>query len=386
MEIRDKVTPDELPSVCGRIADDLLSPEGAILVPRGSEIGAVLRGIPGLPGQLRRWGIERINIIRDVDVSFEEFRELLEQIEPAVDRLDPDLARHTLNQVQDVYNRIVSGEEQREAVWGLVREGQTLAREVAKAPQIVLCLGRVRSWDEYTFVHSLNVSLLGAYLASRLVPERPKFAESMAVGGLLHDLGKASVPLEILNKPGKLTEEEFSVMRRHPEYGEKIARESGVSDPAILSIVRSHHERCDGRGYPDKVIGGAAPLEARIAAVADVFDALTTKRIYKDAMESRAAVSLIVESTGTHFDGVVVRSLLRQLGLYPPGTVVELSDYSIGVVVGAMDRDLFRPKVLIQVDGSGRRPSEGARFVDLNAGDGRYIVRAYDDLGKGGDY
>ena len=103
-------------------------------------------------------------------------------------------------------------------------------------------------------------------------------------------------------------------------------------------------------------------------------------------MESRAAVSLIVESSGTHFDGVVVRSLLRQLGLYPPGTVVELSDYSIGVVVGAMDRDLLRPKVLIQVDGTGRRPSDGSRFVDLNAGDGRYIVRAYDDLGKGGDY
>ena len=175
-------------------------------------------------------------------------------------------------------------------------------------------------------------------------------------------------------------------MRRHPEYGEKIARESGVSDPAILSVVRSHHERWDGRGYPDGVVGETAPLEARIAAVADVFDALTTKRIYKDAMESRAAVSLIVESSGTHFDGVVVRSLLRQLGLYPPGTVVELSDYSIGVVVGAMDRDLLRPKVLIQVDGTGRRPSDGSRFVDLNAGDGRYIVRAYDDLGKGGDY
>ena len=175
-------------------------------------------------------------------------------------------------------------------------------------------------------------------------------------------------------------------MRRHPEYGEKIARESGVSDPAILSVVRSHHERWDGCGYPDGVVGAAAPLEARIAAVADVFDALTTKRIYKDAMESRAAVSLIVESSGTHFDGVVVRSLLRQLGLYPPGTVVELSDYSIGVVVGAMDRDLLRPKVLIQVDGTGRRPSNGSRFVDLNVGDGRYIVRAYDDLGKGGDY
>ena len=102
-------------------------------------------------------------------------------------------------------------------------------------------------------------------------------------------------------------------MRRHPEYGEKIARESGVSDPKILSVIRSHHERWDGCGYPDGVVGATAPLEARIAAVADVFDALTTKRIYKDAMESRAAVSLIVESTGTHFDGVVVRSLLRQL-------------------------------------------------------------------------
>lgn len=386
MEIREKIAPNQLPAVCGRIADDLVSPEGAILVPRGSEIGAVLRGIPGLPDQLRRWGIERVNIIRDVDVSFEEFSELLEQVAPPIDRLDPELARHTLNQVQDVYNRIVTGEDHREAVWELVREGQMLALEVAKAPQIVLCLGRVRSWDEYTFVHSLNVSLLGTYLASRIEPDRPKFAEAMAIGGLLHDLGKASVPLEILNKPGRLTDEEFAVIRRHPEYGERIARDSGVSIPEILCVIRSHHERWDGCGYPDGVVGETAPLEARIAAVADVFDALTTKRIYKDAMESRAAVSLIVESSGTHFDGVVVRSLLRQLGLYPPGTVVELSDYSIGVVVGAMDRDLLRPKVLIQVDGTGRRPSDGSRFVDLNVGDGRYIVRAFDDLGKGGNY
>ena len=124
MEIRDKIAPSQLSDVCGRIADDLVSPEGAILVPRGSEIRAVLRGAPGLPDQLRRWGIERINIIRDVDVSFEEFSELLEQVAPPVDRLDPELARHTLNQVQDVYNRIVSGEEQREAVWGLSARGR----------------------------------------------------------------------------------------------------------------------------------------------------------------------------------------------------------------------------------------------------------------------
>jgi putative nucleotidyltransferase with HDIG domain len=386
MEIRNRIPLDELKDVAGRTAEDVLSSDGAVLVPRGSDIGAVLRSIPDLPDQLRRRGIGYLSIVRNTDVSFEEFSGMLDRAEPSIERLDPDLARHTLHQVQEVYQRIVSDADSREAVWGLVREGQTLAREVAKSPQILLCLGRVRSWDEYTFVHSLNVSLLGSYVASHLVPERPDFAEAMAVGGLLHDLGKASIPLEILNKPGRLTEDEFAIMRRHPEYGEAIARKSGVTDPKILSVVRSHHERWDACGYPDGTAAEAAPLEARIAAVVDVFDALTTKRIYKDAMESRMAVSLIVGSAGTHFDGSVVRALLRQLGLYPPGTVVELSDYSIGVVVGAMDQDLVRPKVIIELDGKGRRPSEDARFVDLGVGDGRYIIRAFDDLGKGGNY
>ncbi|NLB82795.1 MAG: HD domain-containing protein, partial [Synergistaceae bacterium] len=201
----------------------------------------------------------------------------------------------------------------------------------------------------------------------------------------LHDLGKARVSQEVLNKPGKLTSDEFEMMKGHSIQGMIIAISSRVEDRRILSIIRNHHERWSGDGYPDGLRENRISLHARIAAVADVFDALTAKRVYKDPMKSREAVTMIIESSGKSFDPAIVRALLVSVGLFPPGTMVELSDGSIGVVTGARSTDIYLPQVLLTTDSAGKR-AEGNAIIDLAIQRGLFIRRALDDIGKGVRY
>jgi putative nucleotidyltransferase with HDIG domain len=330
---------------------------------------------------LRRWGIFSIPIVIHNEVSIEEFENILKAAETNLSVIDPQLARQTIEQVENVYDRIAQGTCGPEDISNLAIQGRTLAREVAQAPQVMLCLGKVRGWDEYTYVHSLNVALLGGFLASRLFPNQPEIVERLSMGGILHDLGKALVPKEVLNKPGPLTDEEFTIMKKHPIYGEELARANGIDDEGVLAVIASHHERYGGRGYPKGMEKDGIRIEARIAAVADVFDALTAKRVYKEPMESRVAVSLMLENMSAHFDPLVVRSLLVSIGLYPPGTAVELSDGGIGVVVGARDKDLLRPEVLLQIDHMGRKVEE-MKIVDLSQGQSLFVQRSLHDVGK----
>lgn len=376
---------DELHYFRGRLAEDVMSDDGAILLPRGSDIAALLKAMPGVIRSLRRWKREYLPIRISPSVSGDEFETILKTIEPKIEMLDPELARRAIDQVDEVYSVISEHGQSKEGIEILSREAGRLANDVVKSPQILLCLGKVKDSDEYTFVHSLNVALLSGYLASILRPGDEELVRVMTFGGLLHDLGKALVPREILNKPGKLTSEEYGVMKTHAIQGTVTAVASGVSDGRILSVVRNHHERWEGDGYPDGLRGNRISFQARIAAVADVFDALTSKRIYKDPIRSREAVSMIMESSGSSFDAAIVRALLVTVGLYPPGSVVELSDGSMGIVTGVRHKDLLRPQVLITADTRGRRP-ESPLIKDLSLEGDLYITRSLEDMGKGVTY
>ena len=385
MRVLKDIDVDELHLFRGRVVEDVVSSTGSLLLPKGSEIQAVLESVPGITRTLKRWGIYTIMLDVSFNLSEEEFNKIIENIEPKVRVLEAALARKTISQVDEVYRRISENGSLGDGAYILARQAALLTEEVSRAPQILLCLGRVRDSDEYTFVHSLNVGLLCGYLAGRLKPGDREFAASITYGGLLHDLGKAKVPQDVLNKPGRLSEEEYEIMKAHSIYGDELARSSGISDDRVLSVIRNHHERWGGHGYPDGLRKNEIPLFARIAAVADVFDALTAKRVYKDPLSSREAVSMILESSENDFDKSVVRELLLSIGLYPPGTLVELSDFSVGVVVGARDADLFRPQVHVTVDGKGRRAPEGM-IVDLGLQQDIFVRRALDDLGKGVAY
>jgi HD-GYP domain-containing protein (c-di-GMP phosphodiesterase class II) len=363
------------------VAEDMFSGNGVLLLPKGTELASLVSSMDALEANLRRWGIFYVPVIIRNKLDIQELEEILQVAEANISAIDPELAKQTVAQVGEVYERISDGVSDPEDISMLADQGRKLAAEVVQSPQVMFCLGRVRSWDQYTYTHSLNVALLGGFLAGRMFPGRQDIVECLSIGGILHDLGKARIPQKVLNKPGKLTDDEFSIIKQHPILGEQLAIDSGVTDERILGVIRAHHERFGGGGYPDSLMKDQISIEAKITAAADVFDALTAKRVYKEPIESRIAVSIMIESMGAHFDPEVVRVLLLSIGLYPPGTAVELSDGSIGVVVGSRDKDLVRPQVLLKIDRLGCS-IEKMQIVDLSIGTSLCVKRSLMDVGK----
>ena len=372
---------EEYISTSAYVVEDIIAPNGATLIPRGTKLSSLGSSVDALRKNLGRWDIDSIPVAISNTLDATELEGLLSKAREKVQTIDPQLAKETVQQVEDVYGRISDGICGPEDISNLAKQGRTIAKEISQASQVMLCLGHVRNWDEYTYVHSLNVALLGGFLANRLFPDNPEIAENVSVGAILHDLGKAQIPKEVLNKPARLTDEEFDIMKKHPIYGEELAKSNGVDSLSTLAVIRGHHERHSGDGYPDLSKKDDIRIEARIAAVADVFDALTAKRVYKEPMNSRAAISVMLDNMSNHFDPIVMRALLVSIGLFPPGTSVELSDSSLGVVVGANGKDLVRPEVLLQFDSMGRK-TDGTKVVDLSKTDDLYVRRSIHDVGK----
>lgn len=173
-------------------------------------------------------------------------------------------------------------------------------------------LMRITAHDYYTHTHSINVSIytlsLGAYLGVE-----GKDLETLGMAAVLHDLGKSKVDYEIINKNGKLTDEEFGQMKNHPALGHAIALELGIFDPRVLTGIRHHHEKMSGGGYPDNLKGDEISQFARIIGVCDVFDALSTKRSYKDPMSSFEALKLMKETMKEHLDMNMVNAFIKML-------------------------------------------------------------------------
>jgi HD-GYP domain-containing protein (c-di-GMP phosphodiesterase class II) len=166
--------------------------------------------------------------------------------------------------------------------------------------------------DAYTEEHTRRVAMRTVQVGEELGLSRSRL-RMLAIGGLLHDIGKLSVPDEVLAKPGPLTESEFDVVREHPERGRRLLRELGGFDPAVLHLVLDHHERLDGSGYPRGLLGAELNLDARILAVCDVYDALVSERVYRPAWTHEQALALLCEGAGRLFDAGCVDALARVL-------------------------------------------------------------------------
>jgi len=169
---------------------------------------------------------------------------------------------------------------------------------------------KIAAHDYYTHTHSINVSIYSLSLAKHL-NFSPEDIQDIGMSSMMHDLGKSKVDWEIINKNGKLTDEEFNNMKKHPALGYDIAVKMGITDKRILAGIRWHHEKLDGRGYPDGIKEKQIPLFARIIAVCDVFDALTTKRSYKDAMSSFEAIAIMKKQMQGHLDMSLIDELIR---------------------------------------------------------------------------
>lgn len=208
------------------------------------------------------------------------------------------------------------------------------------------CLSHIRTKDEYLLEHSVNVGLLlGIFARSRRLDE--KTTRDLVSGGLLHDIGKILVPDQILHKPGKLDAEEWEEMKRHVTYGEQILdATAGLSD-ITRTICRQHHERLDGSGYPRNLNETDINAYGRMAAICDVYDAVTADRVYHKGMAPNDALKKLIEWSIFHLDKDMVYDFIRCLSVYPVGTLVELSTGRAGVVIEANRRQPKHPKVRV---------------------------------------
>jgi HD-GYP domain-containing protein (c-di-GMP phosphodiesterase class II) len=229
---------------------------------------------------------------------------------------------------------------------------RSLVDNVLSNRTAMLGLSGLKSYDEYTFYHSVNVAILSLALGSAISSNR-RFLTSLGTGALMHDIGKLSVGADILNKPGALTSEEWAKMRLHPVHGAEIAATMPGLDRASIVVILEHHMRFDGQGYPRCKPIGSQHLASRIVAVADAFDAMTSRRSYSAPRLQDDAMSVLVENTGTGFHPGLVRLFVRVLGVYPPRSVVRLSSGEVGVVLKPHETDPTSPLVRVIADGSG---------------------------------
>ncbi|EWH06389.1 phosphodiesterase [Pseudoalteromonas lipolytica SCSIO 04301] len=207
------------------------------------------------------------------------------------------------------------------------------------------CITRMREKDAYLLEHSINVSILISIFAKHLGIDK-SIIQEIATGALLHDIGKIKIPDEILNKPGKLTDEEYQIIQDHARFSKEILEQSGLSGIAV-EIAGFHHERLDGSGYPFGKHGDELSLYVRMASIVDVYDALTAERVYKAGMEPIKAFKILKDGCPDSFDGDLVTKFIQCIGIHPVGTLVKLESQKLAVVTRSNPSSPLKPVVKV---------------------------------------
>lgn len=230
----------------------------------------------------------------------------------------------------------------------------SMLESVTRNDNAFLVLSKLRHRDEYTYTHSINVAFLSMAFARQL-GLGDETAHRLGMAGLFHDLGKNLVPDKVLNSPRKLLPAEFDIMKQHPRLG--LDQLLGVEDihAEVLEGAFEHHEKFNGQGYPRGLKGEEISLTGRILSIVDVFDALTSKRVYKDAMPMHKALGLIFTQAGSDFQSELAHVFIKGQGIYPTGSIVLLSNGARGVVLENNFESPLLPKVMLMRDASGQR-------------------------------
>lgn len=235
-------------------------------------------------------------------------------------------------------------------------------QSIINAPDALMWLTQLKKKDEYTSQHSMNVCIFSIALGRQInfpVAE----LEKLGLCGLMHDMGKLKIPLEVLNKPGRFTPEERAVMETHPELGMRLLLSDESLPGCVIDAIYGHHERLDGKGYPRGLPESSIHPYTRIVTIADMYDAITSDRIYKNGRTHLEAINIMTTVSGTHLDSGLVIKFIECLGIYPPGNIVEMSNGEIAIVIEVNRKKKLKPKITMLLDENKKKINP--RFVDL---------------------
>lgn len=308
-------------------ARDLFGKNNELLLAKGQKLTAI--------------EIERIKSLRYPGMFIED--ELSKDIQ-AEFLVDWHLRNNTVKAIKDVFNLTGRGQIDQKHMAHLKDLVEETISEISINDDVIFNMMDLKVFDDYTYYHSVNVFILSIVIGVSLGLSRSRLYD-LGMGAILHDIGKVFVPKEILEKNGRLTEEEFVIMKTHSEKGWAYLREHwDISYESTLAVL-THHEKFDGTGYPFQIPNEKIPLYGRIIAVCDVYDALTSDRPYRKAMSPSEAMEYIMGGSGTYFDPNVVQVFVRKVMPYPVGTCVQLSNGQVGIVAKNYSHNCLRPKV-----------------------------------------
>lgn len=247
-----------------------------------------------------------------------------------------------------------------EAAMPLVED---IASSVSRNESALISLVRLKTKDDYTYMHSVAVCALMVALGKQLKLSEAEIKQA-GLAGLLHDVGKAMIPDEVLNKPGALTDSEFDLVKTHPAEGHKLLIQGGVTDEVALDVCLRHHEKIDGSGYPSNLMDAQISLFAKMGAVCDVYDAITSNRPYKKGWEPGVSLQRMAQWKN-HFDQAVFKAFVKSVGIYPVGSMVKLKSGRLAVVMDLGGKSLLTPivKVFFSTKSKTRIPVE---VIDLS--------------------
>jgi putative nucleotidyltransferase with HDIG domain len=241
---------------------------------------------------------------------------------------------------------------------------EEISTSVTRNPGALIGLARLKDKDDYTYMHSVAVCALMVSLARQLGLNDEQVRQA-GLAGLLHDVGKMMIPLSILNKPGKLTDAEFGAVKSHPVEGHKMLLEGSGIGEGVLDVCLHHHEKVDGSGYPERLADAQISLYAKMGAVCDVYDAITSNRPYKNGWEPAESLRKMAEWSNGHFDTAIFHAFVKSVGIYPIGSLVRLESGHLGVIIEQTAKSLLTPvvKVFFSIKSDVRIPPE---ILDLS--------------------
>jgi putative nucleotidyltransferase with HDIG domain len=266
-----------------------------------------------------------------------------------------------IGDIDDIFENVSAGEKLN--VIKLRKSVEPVVESISRNPDACLWVTRLKTHDNYTYQHSLSAAMWAVSLGRQVgLPRRD--LRSLAMGCMLMDIGKLRVDPELLRAERELTTEEAAAMAGHVDHGLEILQECGILNQDVVDMVAHHHERYDGSGYPNGLRRDQIPPFARIAGIVDTYDALTSKRHYANAVSPSEAIKLLYESRDEDFQAELVEAFIQAIGIYPAGTLVELSSGEVGVVVAEYRTRRLRPQVMVLLDANKRRLPR-TKLIDL---------------------